>query len=223
MFYSRTERVIGSDKVKKLANAKVAVFGVGGVGGYVAECLARSGVGKIVLVDGDVVDISNVNRQIIALQDVVGQSKVQLMAERIAKINPKCQVETYNFRFGENTLDKFSFDYDYIADCIDSVDDKQLLILSACQRHIHIISAMGAGNRYGVPNYVLTDIYKTSYDPLAKLMRRWCATAGIKKLNVVYSKDASIKQPKPVGSIVYHPMAMACMISGKIVNDIIGD
>lgn len=221
-FYNRTQNLIGEDGIDKLRNSKVAVFGVGGVGGYVAETLARSGVGEIVLIDGDEISITNVNRQIIALQTNVGHKKVVEMANRILKINPECKITAMPLRFNGETLPNFSFDYDYIADCIDSVNDKKLLIKTAKLRNIPIICAMGAGNHIDIPHYELADIYKTSYDPLARLLRKFCIQERIKHLNVVYTKSPAIKFNEPiVSSIAYHPMAMASIISSKIVNDIL--
>ena len=221
MFYSRTRNLIGDNALEKLRNSSVAVFGIGGVGGYVAETLARSGVSRLVLIDGDRVEESNLNRQIIATRTTLGMPKVTAMAERIASINPDCKVVAIESRFNADNLDKFDFDYDYIADCIDSVKDKQLLILTAKDKNIPIICAMGAGNRSGLPEYKLADIHKTSYDPLAKVIRKFCVQEGVKKLNVVYTTQPTIKTDSGVASIAYHPMSMASIISAKIVNDLI--
>ncbi len=221
-FYNRTQNLVGIDGINKLRNSKVAVFGVGGVGGYVAETLARTGVGSLVLVDGDEVNITNVNRQIIALQTNIGCKKTDEMKFRIAQINPDCVVTTMTMRFNQETLENFTFDYDYIADCIDSVKDKKLLIKTANERGIPIVCSMGAGNHIDIPHYELADVFKTSYDPLARLLRKFCAQERIKHLNVVYTKSPAVKTDVPmVSSIAYHPMAMASIITSKIVNDIL--
>ena len=144
------------------------------------------------------------------------------MKSRIAQINPDCVVTTMTMRFNQETLENFTFDYDYIADCIDSVKDKKLLIKTANERGIPIVCSMGAGNHIDIPHYELADVFKTSYDPLARLLRKFCAQERIKHLNVVYTKSPAVKTDVPmVSSIAYHPMAMASIITSKIVNDIL--
>lgn len=224
-FTDRTEILIGDNKLNKLSKSKVIVFGVGGVGGYVVECLARCGIGEITVVDGDKVDITNINRQIVATLDSVGYPKVDIIAKRIKSINLKCNVKTINLMFNAKTFENFELkQYDYIVDCIDAITDKELLIKTAKDENIPIICAMGAGNRYDVPDFKLADIHKTSYDPIAKIIRKFCVVEKIKKLNVVYTTQlAKINSSNIIGSIAYQPMAMASIIASKVVNDIIKD
>ena len=224
-FTNRTEILIGNKNQEKLSKSKIIIFGIGGVGGFVAECLARTGIGNITLVDGDKIETTNINRQIIATLDAVGYYKVDIMARRIKSINIKCNIKTINQMYNSKNMDKIDLEhYDYVIDCIDSLIDKELLIKNCYLNKIPIISAMGAGNRYDIPEYKLADIHKTSYDPLAKLIRKFCVTEKIKKLNVVYTTQlAKVCSNNEIGSIAYQPMAMASIIAGKVVKDIIKD
>lgn len=191
--FSRTELLLGRDSIQRLSEKRVAVFGIGGVGGYVAEALARSGVGALDLIDKDTVSISNINRQIIALTSTVGKYKTEVMKERILDINPDLQVKTYNMFYLPETAEQFDFtQYDYVVDAIDTVTGKIALVLHAQRDNVPIISSMGAGNKMDASQFEVADIYKTSVCPLARVMRRELKKRGIKKLKVVYSKEPPI-------------------------------
>lgn len=193
--FSRTELLIGSDGLKKLKNSRVAIFGIGGVGGYVVEALVRSGVGAVDLIDSDTVCMSNLNRQIIATRSTIGMYKVDAMRERIMDINPECKVETYRCFYLPETKDEFDFSkYSYVVDAVDTVTAKIQLIMEAEEYNVPIISSMGAGNKMNPAMFEVEDIYKTSVCPLAKVMRRELKKRGIKKLKVVYSREEAIKQ-----------------------------
>ncbi|MGI6576627.1 MAG: tRNA threonylcarbamoyladenosine dehydratase [Eubacteriales bacterium] len=193
--FSRTEILLGSAALEKLRNSSVAVFGVGGVGGYCTEALARSGIGRIALIDKDLISISNLNRQIIATTSSIGRPKVDVMKERINDINPQAIVEIYNMFYNEETSDQISLkDYDYIVDAIDTVSSKITLILKAKAAQTMIISCMGAGNKLDPTRFEVTDIYKTSVCPLARVMRYELRKRGVGSLKVVYSKEQPIKQ-----------------------------
>ncbi len=192
--FSRTEMLIGKEGIKKLSKAKVAIFGIGGVGSFVAEGLARSGIGNFVLVDNDKVSITNINRQIIATTKTVGEYKVDLMKERILEINPHAKVDTYNVFYMPECEEKILDDtVDYIVDAVDTVTAKIYLVEQANSLNIPIISSMGTGNKLDPTKFEVTDIYKTSVCPLAKVMRKELKERNIKKLKVVYSKEEPIK------------------------------
>ena len=191
--FSRTELLLGSEAMKQLKNARVAVFGIGGVGGYTVEALVRSGVGAIDLIDDDKVCLTNLNRQIIALQSTVGQYKVDVMKQRILDINPECQVTVHKCFYLPETKDQFDFSqYDYIVDAVDTVTAKISLVMEAKEHNVPIISSMGAGNKLDPTAFEVADLYKTSVCPLAKVMRRELKKRGVKKLKVVYSKEEAI-------------------------------
>ena len=201
--FSRTELLIGKEGMERLANARVAIFGIGGVGGYAVEALARSGVGTLDLIDDDKVCLTNINRQIIATRKTVGKYKVDVAKERILDINPDAQVNTYKTFYLPDTADQFDFsEYDYVIDAIDTVSGKIQLVEQAQKLHTPIISSMGAGNKMDPTAFEVADIYKTSVCPLAKVMRRELKKRGIRKLKVVYSKE------KPLGPI--DDMAISC-------------
>jgi len=188
--FSRTERLLGHTAMEKLQNARVAIFGIGGVGGYVVEALARSGVGSMDLIDDDKVCLSNLNRQIIATMETIGQYKVDVMKARILTINPEAAVKTYRCFFSAETADQFDFsEYDYVVDAIDTVSAKIELILRSQEKQTPIISCMGAGNKLDPTRFEIADIYKTSVCPLAKVMRKELKTRGVKKLKVLYSQE----------------------------------
>ena len=188
--FSRTQLLFGAEAMEKLKNSRVAVFGVGGVGGYVCEALARSGVGSFDLIDDDKVCLTNINRQIIATMDTVGKYKVDVMKDRILSINPFCKVETYKCFFLPENQDDFDFTkYDYVVDAIDTVSAKIALVLKAQKSKTPIISCMGAGNKLDPQAFHVTDIYKTSVDPLARVMRYELKKRRVKKLKVVYSTE----------------------------------
>ena len=191
--FSRTELLLGQDSIRKLSEKRVAVFGIGGVGGYVTEALARSGVGALDLIDKDTVSISNINRQIIALTSTVGKYKTEVMKERILDINPDLQVKTYNMFYLPETADQFDFTrYDYVVDAIDTVTGKIALVLHAQRDNVPVISSMGAGNKLDASQFEVADIYKTSGCPLARVMRRELKKRRVRHLKVVYSKEPAM-------------------------------
>lgn len=230
--FSRTEMLIGTDNLEKLRQAKVAVFGVGGVGGYAVEALARSGIGQLDLIDRDTVSVSNINRQIIALSSTIGRYKAEVAAERAKDINPNIQVNVYNLFYTPETAGQFDFSqYDYIIDAIDTVSGKIALVMQANQCNTPIISSMGAGNKLNPAMFEVSDIYKTSVCPLARVMRRELKSRGIKKLKVVYSKeeplipeireyDSVTNKPIPA-SIAFVPSVVGLMIAGEVIKDLI--
>lgn len=244
--FSRTELLIGTDGLNKLRNSKIAVFGIGGVGTFAVEALARSGVGKLVLVDDDDICLTNINRQIHALRSTVGKSKVETMKARILDINPKAEVTTYQELYNSESAERLlQDDYDYVVDAIDMVTAKLDLIERCKKRNIPIISCMGAGNKLDPTRLEVTDIYKTSICPLAKVMRKELRKRGVKDLKVVYSKeepitpldieDSSCKThcicPKKdrtctvrhqiPGSVSFVPSAAGLIIASQIVMDLI--
>lgn len=232
--FSRTEMLIGEEGIKNLNNSKIAIFGIGGVGSYVAEALARSGVGNFILVDNDKVTITNINRQIIATTKTIGQYKVDLMKQRILDINPEAKVETYKTFYmpdcKENILNN---SIDYIVDAIDTVTAKVYLIEEAQRLNIPIISSMGTGNKLDPSKFEITDIYKTSVCPLAKVMRKELKQRNIKKLNVLYSKEEPVKikrdseeettKKQVPGSIAFSPSVAGLIIASKVVKDLINE
>lgn len=201
--FSRTELIFGKKSMEKLASSRVAVFGIGGVGGYTVEALVRSGIGYIDLIDDDKICLTNINRQIYATRKTVGKYKVDVAAERIAEINPEVTVRTYKTFYTPQTENQFNFsDYDYIVDAIDTVTGKIALVLNAKSAGTPIISSMGAGNKIDPTAFEVSDIYKTSVCPLAKVMRYELRRRGVKSLKVVYSKE------KPMVPI--DDMAISC-------------
>ncbi len=228
--FSRTAYVFGDDAVEKLNNARVAVFGVGGVGGHICEALARAGVGQIDIFDKDTVSLSNVNRQIIALHSTVGRAKVKVMEERILDINPDCRVCAHEVFYLPENADQFDLSiYDYIADAVDTVSAKLEIITRASALGIPVISAMGAGNKTDPTRFEVADIYDTSVCPLAKVMRKELKSRGIKKLKVVYSKEEPKKSGiidsesgKPIpGSLSFVPSVMGLIIAGEIIKALV--
>ena len=195
--FSRTEMLIGEEGINRLNDSKVAIFGIGGVGSYVAEALARCGVGKFILVDNDKVTITNINRQIIATTKTIGQYKVDLMKQRILDINPEAKIEIYKTFYmpdcNEEILDS---SVSYVVDAIDTVTAKIFLVEEATRLNIPVISSMGTGNKLDPSKFEITDIYKTSVCPLAKVMRKELRQRNIKKLNVLYSKEEPVKPRK---------------------------
>ena len=227
---TRTAYVLGEDAIEKLSGARVAVFGVGGVGGYVCESLARSGVGNIDIFDKDVVSLSNINRQIIALHSTVGRPKVEVMRERIMDINPDCVVNTHEVFYLPENADEYDLSkYDYIVDAVDTVSAKLEIILRAKALGIKVISAMGAGNKTDPTAFKVADIQKTEGCPLARVMRRELKKRGIVKLKVVYSPEEPIKSPyfdsesgkNLPGSLSFVPSVMGLIISGEVIKDLI--
>ena len=219
--YARTAMMLGEEAVNKLKASHVAVFGVGGVGGFTVEALARAGVGKITLIDKDVVSVSNINRQIIALNSTVGKYKTEAMRDRIADINPDCEVIIVSeFYSEENPIDLSSFDY--IADCIDSVKSKLYLVSEAKAKGINIISSMGAGNKLDPTRFKVADISKTHTDPLAKVMRTELRKRGVNHLKVVFSDEPPINPTgeRTPGSVSFVPSVVGLIIAGEIIKDI---
>lgn len=225
--FIRTSLVIGEDNINRLSESRVAVFGVGGVGGFVCEALARSGVGKLTLIDGDTVAKSNINRQIIALESTVGRHKAEVMKERILDINPNAEVATHNIFLNAETASTIDFtQFDYIVDAVDDIKAKVLLAKLADENKIPIIAAMGAGNKTDPTKFEVSDIFKTSVCPLARIMRHELKKAGIKKLKVVYSKETPKNPPyriegeKTVGSLAFVPSVMGLIMAGEVIKDI---
>lgn len=233
--YSRTELLLGSKAIEKLKNSTVAVIGVGGVGSYTAEGLARAGVGSIILVDKDEISASNINRQIHATEKTVGRQKTEVMGKRINEINSDICVTPLKIFLNSDTADSFfeGRDIDYIVDAVDTVTSKICLVVEANKRNIPIISCMGAGNKLDPTKFEVTDIYKTSVCPLAKVMRHELKVRGIKKLKVLYSKEPALKPAKSdekmpagkhqvPGSVSWVPSVAGLIIAGEVVKDIIG-
>lgn len=238
--FVRTEMLLGADTMEKLKNVHVAVFGVGGVGGYVVEALARSGIGKFDLIDNDTVALSNLNRQIIATHSTIGRYKVDVMKERILDINPSAEVTVHKCFFLPENSGEFDFSqYTYIIDAIDTVTAKLELIVKAQKAGVPIISSMGTGNKLDPTKLEVTDIYKTEMCPLARVMRTELKKRGIKKLKVVYSKEQPIKTQKNEthqitssnqgrikdvpGSVAFVPSVAGLIIAGQVIHDVKGD
>jgi tRNA A37 threonylcarbamoyladenosine dehydratase len=229
--FSRTEMLVGADSIKKLSTSRVAVFGIGGVGGYVAEALARAGVGAIDLIDNDVVSESNINRQIIALSSTVGQLKTEVMRQRILDINSEAEIRCINKFVLPDNIDEFDFSaYDYVVDAIDTVSGKLAIIEKAYSEGVPVISSMGTGNKLDPTRFEITDINKTSVCPLARVMRYELKKRGVKKLKVLYSKEEPIKptniqnndKMKAVpGSISFVPSVAGLIIGGEVIKDLI--
>ena len=228
--FSRTELLLGSEGINKLNSSKVAVFGIGGVGGYVCAALVRSGIGKIASIDHDDVAFSNLNRQIIALHSTIGRAKVDVMKERLLDINPDCIVNTHKVFYMPETENLFDFTkYDYIVDAIDTVTGKLALIVNADKAGTPIISSMGAGNKLDPSAFMVEDIYKTSVCPLARVMRTELKKRNIKNLKVVYSKEEPIKTTAEneehkgrhlPGSNAFVPSVAGLIIAGEVIKDL---
>ncbi len=231
--YSRTVRLLGTDGIARLAAARVAVFGIGGVGGFLCEALARAGVGALDLIDNDTVAVSNINRQIIALHSTVGRPKVEVMAERIRDINPDCRVRAMQCFYLPEMAEAIDFSaYDYIADAIDTVSAKLDLAVRAHRAGVPILSAMGAGNKLDASRFEVADIAKTSVCPLARVMRIELRRRGITHMKVVYSKEEPLtpiddgevpggsRRTVP-GSVSFVPSVVGLLMAGEIVRDLV--
>ena len=219
--FSRTELLIGRDGLDKLRNSHIAIFGVGGVGGYVVEALVRSGVGELDIIDNDKVSVSNLNRQIIATHSTIDRDKVDVAKERMLDINPDVRVNCFNIFFSEETAGCFEFaKYDYVVDAIDTVAGKLMLIEKCKEYGVPVISSMGAGNKMHPEMFEIADISKTSVCPLARVMRTELKKRRIKDVKVVYSKEEPIKQ-KPPASIAFVPSAVGLIIAGEVIRDIV--
>ena len=219
--FERTQKLIGEEGLQRLFASKVLVVGVGGVGGYAVEMLARCGVGTIGIMDSDDVDVTNLNRQIIALNSTLGMSKVEAFEKRIADINPNCHVIALKERFSASNCKILDGDWDYVIDAIDSFEDKVNLICLAKEKSLNIVSAMGAGNRIVSCDFEICDIYKTSYDALAKKLRKALRERGIKSLDVCYTKEPTISTTGGVGSMSYVPPVCGIKIAGYVINQIL--
>lgn len=244
--FSRTELLLGKEAMNKLENSRVAVFGIGGVGGYVCEALVRSGVGTFDLIDDDKVCLTNLNRQIIATRKTVGQYKTEVMRDRILDINPKADVRIHNcFYLPENATDFDFSEYDYVVDAVDTVTAKIELIMRAKEAGTPVISSMGAGNKLDASAFRVADIYKTKVCPLAKVMRRELKKRGVKKLKVVYSEEQPIRPIEDMaiscrshcicppgaahkcterrdipGSVAFVPSVVGLIIAGEVIKDL---
>ena len=232
--FSRTELLLGRQAIEKLHNSHVAIFGIGGVGGYVAEALARSGLGQLDLIDNDTVSLTNINRQIIALHSTVGRPKVEVMKERILDINPKAEVKTFQCFYLPDTRELFDFSkYDYVVDAVDTVTAKIQLIIQAKECATPIICSMGAGNKLDPTKFEVADISQTSVCPLARVMRQECKKRGIKDVKVVYSKEKPVEPqlekdeeielkgngPAP-GSSAFVPSVAGLIIACEVIRDL---
>lgn len=243
--FSRTEMLIGAEALQKLKNSRVAVFGIGGVGTFAVEALTRSGVGSLTLIDDDVICLTNLNRQLHASMNTIGRPKVEVMKERILSINPEAEVETFQaFYTAENGHELFYADYDYVIDAIDTISAKIDLVVRCSQLGIPIISSMGAGNKMDPTKFRVDDIYNTSVDPLAKVMRRELRKRGINSLKVVYSTEPPLtplvtdldlarksmaaaargqgKRRSVPGSVSFVPAAAGLILAGEAIKDLIG-
>ncbi len=244
--FSRTQLLLGPEAMERLVQARVAVFGIGGVGGYTVEALARSRIGALDLIDDDRVCLTNINRQILATHKSVGRYKVDVAAERIAEINPKCDVKTYKTFYLPETADQFDFSlYSYVVDAIDTVSGKIQLVLAAQAACVPVISSMGAGNKLDPTAFRVADIYKTRMDPLARVMRRELKKRGVKELKVVYSEEQPIRPFEDLsiscrahcicppgtkrhctdrrdipGSTAFVPSVAGLIIAGEVVKDL---
>ena len=232
--FSRVDALLGSSNLEKLKNAKIIVFGIGGVGGYVCEALARSGIYNFTLVDNDTVSITNINRQIIANMNTIGQDKVSIMKDRILSINPLANVEIKKCFFLKENSNEFDFkSYDYVIDAVDTISAKIEIILKANEANVKVISALGAGNKINPSMLEVTDIYKTSVDPLAKVLRKKLREYNINKLKVVYSREKPLKplysldssdvvKKNIPASLVFVPAAMGLTIAAEVIKDLTG-
>lgn len=247
--FSRTQLLLGETAMEKLRQSRVAVFGIGGVGGYVCEALVRSGVGAFDLVDDDKVCLTNLNRQLIATRKTVGQYKTEVMKERMLDINPEVDVRVHQCFFLPENAQEFPFEeYDYVVDAVDTVTAKLELVMQAKDKNVPIISSMGAGNKLDASQFRVADIYKTKVCPLAKVMRRELKKRGVKKLKVVYSEEMPIRPIEDMaiscrnhcicppgaqhkcterrdipGSVAFVPSVAGLIIAGEVVRDLIGD
>ena len=230
--FSRTRLLLGGDGLAKLAAARVAVFGIGGVGSFAAEALCRSGIGHFLLVDSDAVDVSNINRQIHATTRTVGQKKTDVMRARMLEINPNADVRTKCEFYEPSRAEAFFTEpLDYIVDAVDTVTAKISLVVEAEKRSIPIVSAMGAGNKLDPTRFEVTDIYRTSVCPLAKVMRKELKKRGVPRLKVVYSKEPPLRpdvpesedtRRKPPGSVSFVPSVAGLILAGEVVRDLLG-
>ncbi len=222
-FLKRFELMLSAEQVEKLVSTRIIVFGTGGVGSAVCNFLVRSGISNLTIVDFDTIDITNLNRQLVANQTNVGKLKVEEMKTQLLNINPNAKITAIAEKYDENsTIDLSQFDI--IIDCIDDIKAKKRLIMQAKKNKVYILCSMGAGNRYAeIPKFEIADISKTSYDPIAKILRKFCAENRINKLDVCYTKQKATKfDCKTVASVVYYPVMMAGTIVAKVITKIVG-
>jgi tRNA A37 threonylcarbamoyladenosine dehydratase len=232
--FVRTELLFGKDNINKLANSHIAVFGLGGVGSFVVEALVRSGLGKIDIIDNDKICVSNINRQLFATHKTIGRDKVDVAEERILEINPNCKITKFKCFYIPETSNQIDFSkYDYVVDAIDTVSGKMEIVKNAQKANVPVISCMGAGNKVDPTAFIVTDIYKTTICPLAKVMRKLCKVNNIKNLKVVYSKETPIDSTKNMsesckdkkrvpGSNAFTPSVAGLIIAGEVIKDITG-
>ncbi len=220
----RTRLLLGDEAIKKIGKSRIAIFGIGGVGGHVCEALVRSGVGHFDIIDRDVVDVTNINRQIIALHSNIGRPKVEVMKERMLDINPSVEVRARECFFLPDTADEFDFsEYDYVVDAVDTVTAKLEIISRAYGLGVPVISAMGAGNKVNPVGFKVADIYDTKVCPLARVMRRELKKRGIESLKVVYSEEEPMKSGTDFpASCAFVPSVAGLVIAGEVVRDLIG-
>ncbi len=217
--FERTQLLIGKENIAKIQNLNVIVFGIGGVGGYTCEMLARSGVGRLTIVDYDIVSRSNLNRQIIALESTIGRLKVDVMKERINDINKSCQVTSICAKLMTDNIDSFELDkFDYVIDAIDMVTSKINLIEYCHKKGINIVSSMGAGNRFDIPQVEVTDIYSTYNDGLAKVLRSQLRKRGVASHDVVFAKNIASPSGNTIGSIAYFPSVCGSILGAFVIN-----
>ena len=220
--FCRTTQLLGNENVEKLFDKHVIVFGVGGVGGYVVEALARSGVGKISIVDNDVVNESNINRQIIALHSTVGMQKVEVLKKRILDINPECKVFVYNQFFLPENSNDFDFSiYDYVVDAVDTVTAKLEIIKKSKESNVPVISSMGTGNKLNPMGFKVSDISKTKVCPLARVMRNELKKRGISKVKCVYSEENPVIQTQTPASVAFVPSVAGLLIASEVIKDLV--
>lgn len=220
--FCRTAQLLGNENVEKLFDKHVIVFGVGGVGGYVVEALARSGVGKISIVDNDVVNESNINRQIIALHSTVGMQKVDVLKNRILDINPECQVFVHNQFFLPENSNDFDFSiYDYVVDVVDTVTAKLEIIKKSKESNVPVISSMGTGNKLNPMGFKVSDISKTKVCPLARVMRNELKKRGISKVKCVYSEENPVIQTQTPASVAFVPSVAGLLIASEVIKDLV--
>ncbi len=224
--FSRTERLLGEEAMERLSRARVAIFGIGGVGGYVCEALVRSGIGVFDLIDNDKVCLTNLNRQIIATHQTIGRYKTDVMKERMLSINPQADIRIHQCFFLPEHADEFPFaEYDYIVDAVDTVTAKIELVMQAQKYGVPIISSMGAGNKLDGSRFQVADIYKTKVCPLAKVMRRELKKRGVKKLKVVYSEEEPMTplaaDQRTPGSVSFVPSVAGLILAGEVVKDLV--
>ncbi len=225
-YIERFAIMLDKEQIENLVKAKIIVFGVGGVGSAVCHFLVRSGIQNLDIVDFDKIDITNINRQLVAYNNNIGKLKVEELKTQLLDINPNLNIKTYPIRFSKESENNIQLkNYDIIIDCIDDINAKKLLIERSNEYNIYLLSCMGAGNRYlDIPRFEITDISKTSYDPIAKIIRKYCSENRIKKLDVCYTKQKATKfSCNKIGSVVYYPVNMATVVVAHIINKIVSN